>query len=306
MQDKSYSQSPSAYTPRIWLTGITSSGKEAILKQGLSPVLEFFHGLIWTFHNPTDESKKATDDPGYQFLEANKGLGRIILRDWVQRHDVSMNETLWAGIIQEGDLVVVVDTEEFMNPRFCSILSTEVNKFMEDGELDALTLYWKTVVFRYKESIQYVGSPHWGLTGINRCVELSKIYQDEASVRKNMRPVFRTDPFQFVDHYARYYLYPFGSNTLCLGLEQNEGDKKDLFQELETNRLEFKKQLKKAGYPLTTDGILSMMKNSARLKEFTRFIEKSKELNDFYRLHILDRKDFKDDHDFKDMVNVNV
>jgi hypothetical protein len=282
-------------TPRIWLTGMTTNGNGEYLKEGITPILEFFHGLVWTFHDPKP------DDEGYQFLIANKGEGQIIARQWVQRHHISMNETLWCGVIQPGDLIVLTDTLEYISPAFAAMIGTEINQFMQEIGADALFYYGKPFIIKYNEYMEYQGSPHFYLMGVPSGAELSKLgaFSDENRVRKNMRPIKRPDPYHFVDHYVKYFLYPAGANCQLLGLEKN-GDPKQLFPILEQSRLEFRQYLREKELPLTVEGVKLLMENLD--EQGLAFFNKHKELNDFYRYYKLGRRDFKDDHDFKNVV----
>jgi hypothetical protein len=282
---------------KVWLTTMCQSGDVENLKELFEPILEYFHGIIVVVHDSTP------DDPAVRYLESIKGEGEIIHRKFIYRHNVSMNETLFCGKIQEGDLVMWTDALERPGKRFCSVLNTEVNTFMLDGNFDMLAFYGKPFVFRYNEAMQYVGSPHWGLHGWTNGFELNRIYNNERDVRLNIRPIKRPDPRHFVKHYAHYYVaYPAGSNSALLGLEKN-GDPKELFPIVETRRLEFRKELRSRGLPLNVDSVIELF-NDELDDVIKGYINNVKELNDLYREYVLKDSNFPDDHDFKNVIKV--
>src|SRR4051812_18841280 len=96
---------------KLYLCGITNAGNEQNLRELIEPVLEYFDGLVWTFHYPIDD--------GYKFLKENKKEGAIILATWNQRHHYSMNHFLYQGPMEDGDFFITLDTLERISPEFC-------------------------------------------------------------------------------------------------------------------------------------------------------------------------------------------
>lgn len=283
--------------PKLWLIGMTAAGNEENLREMISPIVEWLDGVIFTFHYPVCE------DEGSRYLESVKGEGKVIYRDWIWRHDISQSETLWAGIIQEGDLVITCDTLERPAAGFVSRIKGDVLDMMESSNLDCIAYYGKAFVFRYNEGMRFVGSPHWGLQGVHAAMELSHVYPDERMVRLNVRPQKRKDPFHFVSHYLGYYVsYPAGSNHCLLGLEKN-GDPSQLFGPRENRRLEFRRMLRVMGVPLTVAGVKELMRNPLDSR-LLWFFNEEKILNDAYRHLQLGRTDFVDNHDWKDMITI--
>lgn len=278
-------------TPRIFLCGITSVGNEANLRALIEPVSEHFTGLQWTFHYPKDE--------GADYLESRVGDGRIVYAHFCQRHGYSQTHYLWQGTMQEGDYFVQLDTLERISPQFCYEKLPGFIALMQETGVAMVANYGKGFIFRYNEQLRFEGSPHWypaGLDGQSINVELSK--NEFWNVRGEQRP----DPFQFVEHYLKYYLYPAGSNHSLLGLEKN-GNPQELFPVCESRRLDFRRLLRKRGIPLTVDGVKAMM--AAGLDEDAKaFFRAEKILNDAYRYFRLGRSDFRDDHDWKDMIEI--
>lgn len=275
---------------KLYLCGITSAGKEQNLRELILPIRDYFNGLCWTFHTPLDD--------GATFLESQKGDGAIVYAKWCQRHGYSMTHYLWQGPMKSGDLFVQLDDMERLSVDFCRDRLPALIGQMRQHNLAMVSNYGKGLIFRYNEQLEFRGSPHWFATQLDggaANVELSK--EDFWNVRGENR-----DPFQFVTHYLKYYLYPAGSNHCLLGLEKN-GDPKVLFPIREQRRLDFLRLVDSYGYAITVDGVKEMMADGLDI-EMVKFFNEEKILNDAYRHLQLGHTDFPDDHDFKNMIKI--
>jgi len=269
-----------------------------LIRELLAPILPHLDGVVWVLHGEDYNTKS----PCAEFLENVKGSGQIIYRTWVKRHDVSMNELLYTEKVEEDDWMIYCDLNELPAVEFVSKIKAEIIPMLEQRGIDNLAYYGKAYLFKYSETLQFKYSPHWVLTGFNRGADYASVEPDESKVRKNMRPI-RRDKFEFVSHYLYYFLYPAGSNQALLGLDKRGGDIEKLFKEREELRLNFRRALKKHGYELSVDGVIEMMFYGID-EEMCRFIESDKILNDAYRYYLLGDRDFKDDHDWNNMVKV--
>ena len=167
---------------------------------------------------------------------------------------------------------------------------------MEETDLGALFYYGKPYLMRYTETLEYRGSPHWYLTGWNqRGIEWNKIEPDESKVRFNARPLKRTEAdHHWCLHYGKYWLYPAGSNHALLGLEQ-QGDPNTLFPPREARRLEFRRLMRARGFPVTLDGLKSML--TGLLDDVLRdHLRSEKTLSDLYHYWQGRASDLKDTH----------
>lgn len=280
---------------RIWLTTMTSSGNEENLREMIEPLRPYINGVVATFHSPLDN--------GWNYLQEVSGEGKIIIRNWVARHHVSMNETLFAGVIQEGDFVIWCDAMERPNPEFIHALRGPVGEMMTRNGLKVLSYYGKVFVFVYDEHMEYRGSPHWYLTGFNpeQSTDISSIWPNEVDVRLNVRPLKRKDPFGWVSHYGRYWVeYPAGSNHALLGLEK-QGDPQVLFPARETRRLEFRREMKCRGFEMTLRGMIMMLSTNPLDDTLKAHINEEKTVNDVYRYHVLGDQTVVDTHLPSDM-----
>ena len=288
---------------KLWLCGITNLGNEQNLRELIEPILEYFDGLVWTFHDPTFNDD-GNMDQGFKILLHNKKEGKIITAEWCQRHFNSMNQYLWQGPMKDGDYFVQIDTQERMSPEFCAKLR-DICISMDEQNIGMISNFGKGLIYRYNEQLEFRGSPHWyaiNLSGDkNAQAELEK---DEFwNVRDNQR-----EPMSFVDHYLKYYLYPAGSNSVLLGLDKN-GNPAELFPPREERRLKFKKYLEDQNIiNPTVDTVISFFatqnSNETVDDQLKDFINNEKILNDVWRYHILGDSDFKDDHDFSNIIKI--
>lgn len=287
---------------KLYLCGMTSAGNEQNLRELIEPILEYFDGLVWTFHLPTLVDGGVIDK-GFLFLYENKKEGKIVTAEWSQRHFNSMNQYLWQGPMQDGDFFIQIDTLERMSPKFCSTLRDIISSMIEQN-IGMVANYGKGLIFRYSEILEFRGSPHWtpiNIVGMQANTELEK--SEFWSVRDEQR-----SPFHFVDAYLKYYLYPAGSNHGLLGLEKN-GDPAKLFPIREERRLKFRNWLRDLNIELHPDAVVKYFLeikngNDPMCDTLKDFVNSEKILNDAWRYYVLEDKDFKDDHDDTNMIKI--
>lgn len=268
---------------KLFLCGITTNGNETNLRAMIDPIREHFDGLCFTFHYPKDE--------GAEYLEAQKGAGEIVYAKWCRRHGYSQTHFLWQGPMQNGDKFVLLDTLERLSPEFCGGDLKKMLKLMDQRNIAVIANYGKGLIFRYNEQLEFKGSPHWyatNLDGQSINVELKK--EQFWNVRNEQR-----DEFQWVGHYAKYFLYPAGSNHALLGLDHHKGKPEEIFPIREGKRLNFLKEMNKAGFPRTLDGLKDFM-SQPLTNELKALINSDKVWNDFYHYTVLGDHTLKDNH----------
>jgi len=278
------------HKPKIWLCGITSAGKTDHLKALIEPIGEHLNGLQWCFHYPTDD--------GAQYLEDNKGEGKIIYSNFNGRHGFSMTQYLWQGTMKDGDILLVQDDLERISPQFFYEKLPQFIELMNEADVGLIANYGKGFIYRYNEQLEFRGSPHWyaiNHSGRAINVELEKRYF--WNVRNEVR-----GEFQWVGHYAKYFLYPAGSNHALLGLEIN-GDPQKLFPVREAKRLEFRQEMLSRGFSLTLDGLTQMMKGpiDEKLREL---VNSDKVWCDYYRYTVLNDQTVIHSHKFEDINKI--
>ncbi len=293
----------------LWLVGMSGPKSLDNLKALIEPVRAFFDGVVWTLHDSRD-SGEAT------YLESVKGRGKVIHYYYSARHDQSRNQYLWCGPIKQGDWCVQIDENELLSPTFAGRLREQIDA-LRKANVNLAYYYGKPFLFEYHESLVYQGTPHEGLNrqdGAARATELNVPYSNENDVRMNMRPFRRGDPFNWVDHYCKYYLIgPWGSNHCLLGNE-HRGDAMAIYRKRETLRVQFRDLLLAKGHSLDLMGLYSHLRSfegskntipEVRAKPFDpitlRVLNEEKIVQDYYRYHILNDKTVVDDHTWPGM-----
>lgn len=260
--------------------------------ESIEPIIDHLDGVIYVLNDV------APTDPSARYLETVKGAGRIIHRTFIPRHHHLMNDTLFTGLIEEGDYVLFADALERPMLPFVSRIKTEIGPLMEESDLDVIAFYGKPYLLRYRETMEYRNSPHWSLAGWNgRAIDWSTMEPDEKLVRLNVRPIKRAnEPFHYVRHYLRYHLFPAGSNSAALGLDHHPGNPQEIFAKREQNRLALRRELRKRGYPVTVSGFLSACANP--LPEWIKpYLRADKVFSDAYHHLVKGRTDVCDSHD---------
>jgi len=279
---------------KLYLCGMTSSGNIENLKEMIEPIKEYFDGLNFTFHYPKDG--------GAAYLEDNKKDGKIVYAEWCQRHEYSLNHFLYQGNMQNGDYFVLLDSLERITVEFASKALPDFIKQMKQNNICMVSNYGKGFLFRYDESLNFKGSPHWYITNYTGGIINVELPQ---TLFYNIRGQKR-DKFHFINHYGKYMLYPYGSNHALLGLEKN-GDPKELFPRREERRLEFREYLRnELNIPLNIESLKSyLIENKDNLPvRLKYFINNEKVWNDLYRFYCLNDRNIVDNHDHKDMVQI--
>lgn len=269
----------STIEPRLWFTSMSGDPLADNPRELLEPILPYLDGTIWVLNDV------APNTPAACYLEGAKGKGRIIYRSFTPRHWHLMNETLFTGLMEEGDLVLYCDDLERPMVPFVSRIKNEIGPMMEGSDIDLIVAWGKPYLFRYRETLEYRNSPHWSLHGWNeRSIEWSTIEPDETKVRFNVRPLKRKDEMHWVGHYLKYMIvYPAGSNHAALGIERWGGDQSKVFRRREANRLAFRHEMKRRGFPLTVDGFVTMCKDPVQMDDTLKtFLNSDKTFSDGY------------------------
>lgn len=275
---------------KLWFTLIAGPGSFDDLLELCEPIKKHFDGLCAVYHGERD-------DPEANYLEINKGEGRIIYLPYVGRHSHSRNAALWCGVIEQGDFVMTCDTLERPTVEF---LRDKVPQLIQStvfgGRLNCFLYYGKAYLFQYHESMRYQGTPHEALLrddGGLCAVDISSFWPDESQIRVNMRPAKR-EATHWIGQYARYMLLPWGANHSLHGL-QHQGDVNQLFPAREGKRLEFREEMRRRGFPRTEAG-LKMMLSQPLDDKLKSLVNSDKVWVDWYRFNILGETDLTDEH----------
>ena len=287
---------------KIWLTLIAGPDSLEDLQELINPVIKYFDGLVVTYHGDFN-------DPESKYLESQKKDGKIIYLPYGQRQDFSRNAYLYCGPMSNGDWFIQIDTLERLGANFAQKMKKLANELPDQTKSNILFYHGKPFFIEYHESLSYIGSPHPGLQrqdGEGRGFDYTKIEPDESKVRLNIRPLKRTDPFHWVNHYGTYMIYPFGSNHSLLGLEQRCKTQEEMrtnFDLREKNRMAFIDELAKRGFERTIDGVILML--SEPLDDKIKFFLNSEKVwQDVYRYNVLGDKTVVDEHKWESMIEI--
>lgn len=269
-------------TSRLFLTSMSGVPSSENPTEMIEPIYNLIDGVIWVLNDVP------VDAPSARYLESVKGEGKIIHRCWSRgRHHHAMNDSLYCGPMEEGDFYLYCDDLERPAREFVSRIKTEIIPMMNEANVDVIFYFGKAYLVRYKETLEYRNSPHWSLHGWNgHGIEWNTIENNERLVRLNVRPEKRKDPYHWISHYMSYWLYPAGSNHAALGLEHYAKPGQDLnyvFSQRETARLEFRREVRRRGYPVTLEGVKSMLLNETELDaKMVAMLNGEKVLSDYY------------------------
>lgn len=284
---------------KSWMLLMVGQNSLEDLKELWEPIESYFNGLVVTYHGEKEDIEA-------KYLESVKKEGRVIYLPYSNRHDFSRNAYLYCGPIQDGDICCQCDLLERPVPNFLENNLKVITNYISLGLFNCCDYYGKPFIFEFHESLKYAGSPHETLIrqdGNMKRVELNNQFPNESDVRINMRPIKRTDEFNWVNHYTRYMLMPWGSNHCLLGLEKN-GDPSVLFPIREAKRLAFREEMKQRGFALTIDGLKSMLLGEIDEK-LKNMINEEKTWADFYQYHILNNKNVLHSHEWKDIIKIS-
>ncbi len=199
--------------PKIWLCLITSDLEPENIDELTKDIWHRFDGICAVVH------KQGGDDRILQILDARKKDGFVKERAWVAHHGHSMNEWLFDKRIEQGDVCVIRDSLERLNPQFAQNLSYIVDELAKKG----IWNIWsggKLLAFRRWSCQQFVNAIHWGLAPTyNKSIDvknISLLYNDDINCAYSIRNQKRPREYQ-VFHEMKYLLdYGCNGNHLQL------------------------------------------------------------------------------------------
>ena len=266
---------------KIWLTGLTSKGREQDLRELIEPIKDKFDGLVWVFNGEKDA--------GFDYLDSEKKEGKIIHAEWCNRFDFSRNLGLFCSPIKYGDWFVVIDDQERMSVEFANSLHSILKRCKTIG-VDGLYIHNKHFAFIFNEQMKFVSNPHCGVYGTHKGMELvgSNVFKEEWFT--NVRPLKR-GKFEFVKTNIKYYLYP-NTNHLLLHFESDPEYVKYRYY----IRSKFLSYMSGFGADTTSvDSITKALRENPPNDELIDIINSEKILNDWYRFEFLGDTDIVDD-----------
>jgi len=273
---------------KFWFTTMCGPGSLEDLKELWEPIRHLFSGIVCTYHGDRE-------DPEAVYLESAKGEGKVVYLPFSRRHDFSRNAYLYCGGMQDGDWAMQCDVLERLNPAFIETFVVPFISQLRDHSPRLIYYHTKVILYEYHESLRFQGSPHEGLMrddGQAKAADITSLFPNEDEVRPNVRAKRRTESHHWIGHYARYYLYPWGSNHVLLGWE----NRRDQLPAREARRLAFRHLLRARGFPVTIFGVNQLFSGPLD-DEIKAHINGELILHDYYRHVILGEAWMTDRHD---------
>lgn len=274
---------------KFWFTAMAGPGSLEDLKELWEPIKQFFSGLVVTYHGEREDQEAL-------YLESVKGEGKVVYLPYSRRHDFSRNTYLYCGPMQNGDWVIQADVLERIMPTFIENFVIPYVSQLRANSPNLLIYHTKVILYEYHESLRFQGSPHEGLRrddGLMRGADITTVFPNEDDVRPNVRAKRRTNPLHWVEHYAKYWTFPWGSNHCLLGWEKRSPQE---LNERESRRMAFRLLLRQRGFPVTVDGIKQMFASPLD-DEVKSHINGEIILNNLYRYYIQGEREGLDAHD---------
>lgn len=264
---------------KIYLVGMTQDQRDNI-KSLTDPIYKYVDGLIFVDHGSTDGTK--------ELLEERRGCGKIIGKKWVKSNDYSMNSILLEGDLEEGDFLIFRDSMERFNKEWAK----NIRQFIHSLQLQGIRTcynYNKIFIWQYNDSQYFIGSPHFGVEGVQgKSIDL-KDYFDEDKKEHTWRIKDGEEggrPFDNKINHEAKYVWVYGrSNHLLLGNENNiEG-----YQRAEMIRLHIREVARLNGFELNIDGLKEFMLwyEEEDPNNFRSWINSARVWKNFYRYRIL-------------------
>ncbi len=282
--------------PNIWLCIITSENERENIDELTKDIWQNFDGICAVVH---PDSKNPESREVSCLLEDRMKKGFIKKVEWLAHHGNSMNQWLFDKRIEQGDVCVIRDTLERLNPQFAQNLSFIIDELAKKNVWNI----WsggKLLAFRRWSNQQFFGGIHWGFSGYyNNSIDVKNIsilYNDERQAAYSVRNEKRPREYQVI-HEMKYLLdYGCNSNHLALYFSNPQ----ELIQK-ENELYKFKSFLKKTcdvssafelrDYLTFHREIIKLGKEEwvPQLKEFMNFSRPSREA---YR-HWVEQVDFE-------------
>ncbi len=222
--------------PKIWLCLITSDNEIENIDEMTKGIWQYFDGICAVIH------KQGGNDDVKNLLESRKKEGFVKEVEWLAHHGHSQNAWLFDKRIEQGDVCVIRDSLERLNPQFAQNLRYIVDVLLKQGVWN-IWAGGKLLALRRWPGQQFINSIHWGCLGLNGqsidVKNISMIYENDRMCAYSVRNEKRKRSYQ-VYHEVRYLLdYNCNSNHLQLYFN----NPKELARQ-EIRLYEFKKFLK--------------------------------------------------------------
>jgi len=261
---------------KIWLCGITQNEKQNI-DDMTKDVYQYFDGLIFVDGGSTDGT--------LDILNARKGQGKIINREWSNDHDLQMNGFLRSNVMKNGDWFIIRDSCERLNIDWVKNLKLFINGFLTQNNINSCVDREKAFLIKYNDNMIFQGSPHWGLQGMRPgYIDLYQYYN-----RNQQLFAWEERPYQrkhYIDSDMKYY-FVYGRSNHCVLHYYDNGKTPEKYQQQENIRQAFRSFCETLGIKFNLESLKEYWRNNTLNDNMKFFINNERLIRRFYRLNIL-------------------
>jgi hypothetical protein len=267
--------------PRNWLCLITSDREYENVDALTRDIWTHFDGICAVVHNQSANGEVAA------LLDARKGEGFVVERDFLWHHGHSMNEWLLNQHIGLMDACWVRDSSERFSPAFTRGISAFSADLLKH-DIWNLAQRSKLLMFRRWYGQQFFNGLHWGLHGlqgatisIDRMAQFADDRTYAYSVRDEQRP--KTHRYR----HELLYLLDYGANGNHLALFHP--DPADL-ERAQWGLFHYTTWLRERGVT-TADQLIAYWKEHPLCDRQTGWINAERPLRNAYRFFVLGHVD---------------
>ncbi len=260
--------------PKIWLCLITSQNERNNIDELTKDIWHHFDGICAVVH-PDGESTQVS-----ALLVDRMKEGFVTKQPFLHHHSHAMNSWLLDKRIEQGDICVIRDSLERLNPQFAQNLSFIYQELLKQG----IWNIWaggKLLSFRRNYNQSFFGGIHWGLAPLSgKSIDVKNInllYNEDRNCAYSVRNEKRPRSSQ-VYHEVKYLLdYGVNGNHLNLYFQ----DPQELARQ-EANLSQFKTFLREIYSVLSAkdlENFLTSHRNFLKVDESRMTIELKKFMN---------------------------
>lgn len=179
--------------PKIWLTLVTQDKEESVDSMTRN-IYNFFDGIIAVDGGSKDQTPI--------ILNERKKAGAILYRKYDDNHDFQRNVIMTAGIMKTFDWMLLLDSEEQIQPEWCATLRDQVKYYQQNNI--GVGMIGRPYFWEYYRDQVFWGNAH---TWANPLRKLWINLDSSILIKKKMNHVHGLiNPF-------KYFLYPRSNET---------------------------------------------------------------------------------------------